>query len=294
MNDENDKPKSDDWGMTMPHLRLETNKNADDVSDDFVSNSSSANQSPKTDWQVTPQDLNPQNSQPSSSDFDKTSPNINTPSDVWQDKPLSNPHQSSRDDWGMTVPNVNLTKQEKQDDWSMPAPVFRISEGEKVNNLPKRTINFNLNEADDYDKTTPNFNLSELSPPYPYGAPPTKLALQPPNISAPISANQSVAVTPTTEKATSSKLIYALGGLIATLFFAIVALALVYFLFLRKPEVPQKVETPKEESKQTGAVVAAENILEWVDASFEPYLKGNLTIGEVSEKNRIASGGHFG
>ena len=319
MNDENDKPTSDDWGMTMPHLRLEKNKNSGDFSGDFASNSYSANHPP-------------------ASDFDKTSPNLNISRDIWQDNLSSNPQQSSgddwamtapnidipreentphvqknddwaatvpninvqekgkQDDWGMSVPDVNAPKHEKQDDWSMPAPVFRVSEGEKVDNLPKRTINFNQNEADVYEKTTPNFNLSEISPPYLYGSSASpNFASQPqPNISEPFSADQSAAVTPKTERAASWKLIYLLGGLIATLFFAIVALALVYFLILRKPEVPQRVEIPTEKSKQTRAADTAVNVTEWISASIEPYPNDALSVEEFGEKNRVADGGHSG
>ncbi len=129
------------------------------------------------------------------------------------------------DDSGMTAPNSSIPKPEKPDEWSMPAPVFRVSEGEKIENLPKRSLNFNQNDADNHDKTTPNFNFSDFSPPYPYDA-------ASPNLK-PIPVNQSVAVRKT-EKTAGSKLIYVLGGLILMLFFAIAALAGVYFLFLRK------------------------------------------------------------
>ena len=202
MNDENDKPKSGDWGMTVPHLRFDKDKNAADFSDEFKPNPYSVN-------------------------------------------------QPQADDWEITAPKIGAPKQDKQDDWSMPAPVFRVSEGEKVDNLPKRTLNFNRTEADDYDKTTPNFNLSELSPPYPYGSGSANLDSPPPGISETIPVNLTASAIPKTEKAARSKFIYVFGGLIMTLFFAIIALALVYFLFLRKPDAPQKIETPKEESKQT-------------------------------------------
>jgi hypothetical protein len=51
------------------------------------------------------------------------------------------------DEWEMTAPNVNVPKLEKPDEWSMPAPVFRVSEGEKISDLPKRSLNYNRNEA---------------------------------------------------------------------------------------------------------------------------------------------------
>jgi hypothetical protein len=127
------------------------------------------------------------------------------------------------DDWEMTAPNVNVPKQEKQDDWSMPAPVFRVSEGEKIENLPKRSLNFNQIETNNFDQTAPNLNLSELSPPYPYNS----AANPKQNV-----VNHSVVRR--TEESSGSKLIYVLGGLILSLFFAIAALAAIYFLFLRQ------------------------------------------------------------
>ncbi len=139
---------------------------------------------------------------------------------------MSDEHDKSRsDDWEMPAPNVNVPKREKPDDWSMPAPVFRVSEGEKIGNLPKRSLNFKQSEADNFDQTAPDLNLSELSPPYPYNR-------DVPN-PQPTLANQSAVHK--TAKASGSKMIYVLGGLILTLFFAIVALAAIYFLFLRQP-----------------------------------------------------------
>lgn len=270
MNDENDKSKNDDWGMTMPHLRLEKDKNAADFSDEFAPNPYSPGNQPRADdWGMTQQNFRSPNNQPS--DFDKTAPNINIPKDVWQDERFPSSHQPASsergatapninispqekkaDDWGMTAANINVPKQEKQDDWSMPAPIFRISEGEKIDNLPKRTPNFNPDEADNFDKTTPNFNLSELSPPPPYNTASPSPPLPPqPNRSEPIHADQSAAAISQTANASSSTLIYVLGGLIVMLFLGIVALAGGYFLFLSKPQTAQTIETPREEPKET-------------------------------------------
>jgi len=274
-----DKPKDDDWGMTMPHMRLEKEASADDFSDDFAPNPYSSNQPTDDNWGKTQQNFNLPQNQSSLSDYDKTTPNLQIPKDVWQDE---TPAAASDDDWGMTTPNVNVPRQAKQEDWgatapninippenkaddwgmpnvsapkpekpadwSMPAPVFRISEGEKVDNLPRRTPNFNRDEADGFDKTTPNFNLSEISPP-PYGAasPNVNLPVSP-SASAPLPPNQIVAETPKVERAGGgSKMIYVLGGLIVLLFFGIAVLAGAYFLFLNKPQTAQIVETPKEE-----------------------------------------------
>ena len=282
-----DKPKDDDWGMTMPHMRLDKDVNADDFSDDFAPNPYSSNQPPADDWEKTLQNFNLPNNQSPSSDYDKTAPNINIPKDVWQDETPRVSRQSPTDDWGMTTPDINIPREEKQDDWgatapninvspenkaddwgmtvpnpgaprqekrddwSMPAPVFRISEGEKVDNLPKRSPNFNQDEPNNFDKTTPNFNLSELAPSS-YGATSPSLNLQAqPNVSEPLPVNETAAETPKAEKAAGSKMIYVLGGVIALLFFGIVALAGTYFLFLNKPRTAQTTETPKEEPKET-------------------------------------------
>lgn len=281
-----DKPKDDDWGMTMPHIRLEKDKNADDFSDDFAPNPYSSNQPADDDWGKTQQNFNLPNNQSSSPDYDKTTPNLQIPKDVRQDETPSAASKSPNDDWGMTTPNVNIPheakpddwgatapninipqenkadewgtpnvsapKQEKPNDWSMPAPVFRISEGEKVDNLPKRSPNFNQNEPESFDKTTPNFNLSELSPP-PYSAalPNSDLQAQP-NVSEPLPANQTAAEAPKVERTGGgSKMIYVLGGLIMLLFFGIVVLAGAYFLFINKSPTAQTIETPKEEPKET-------------------------------------------
>lgn len=303
-----DKPKDDDWGMTMPHMRLEKDKTADDFSDDFTPNPYSSNKPPAEEWGMTQQNFNLPNNQSSASDYDKTTPNINIPQDVWQDETPSAPSQSSDDGWGMTTPNINIPhetkqddwaatapninvpqennfddwgadapggsapKQEKQDVWSMPAPVFRISEGEKVDNLPKHSPNLNQEEAIGFDKTTPNFNLSEISPP-PYGAAisPNPAVESPPNVSE--SPVNQTAETPKTERAGGgSKMIYALGGLIAMLFFGIVVLAGAYFLFLNKPQTAQVAETPKKEEDPKESITSAAPIA----ASETPDAKTDL------------------
>ncbi len=295
-----DKPKDDDWGMTMPHMRLEKDETGDDFSDNFPANPRSANQPPADEWGMTQQNFNVPNNQTSPADYDKTAPNINLPKDVWQDETPSTPSQSSDDgwemttpninipqeaknnDWGATAPNINIAPENKADnwemnapsgnapksnDWSMPAPVFRISEGEKVDNLPKHTPNFNREKIDSFDKTTPNFNLSEISPP-PFGA-----ALQAqPNASAPLPDNQVIAETPKAESpaGSSSKLIYALGGLIVMLSLGIAALAGVYFLYIKKPQTAHIAEPSKEEPKET--VTSAAPIV----ASETPETKSDL------------------
>lgn len=283
-----DKPKDDDWGMTMPHMRFEKDKTGDDFSDDFAPNQYSSNQPPADEWGMTQQNFNLPGNQSSPSDFDKTTPNINIPRDVWQEEtplapntPLNDewgmttpnisiPHETKNDDWGEGAPNINIApdnkaddwgaatapsldapRLEKPNDWSMPAPVFRKSEGEKVDNLPKHAPNLNQSEIGGFDKTTPNFNLSEIAPP-PFGAaiPPNPSLEAQPRVSETL-VNQAAASPKVEKSGGGSKMIYALGGLIVLLFLGIVALAGVYFLFLNKPQPAQIAETPKEESKES-------------------------------------------
>lgn len=207
-----DKPKDDDWGMTMPHLRFEKDQAADDFSNEFAPPKSYSPPMSADEWGATQPNFNLPRDQSPASDFDKTTPNIDLPKDIWHDAPpsLSPRQQSSGDDWGMTqpnfsvpreqdsddwsgsapnvsaaardrnpndwgttAPNVNVPPAEKGNDWSMPTPVFRISEGEKVDNLPKRAANFDQDDSFSSEKTVPNFNLSEVfPPPSAFGAPP--------------------------------------------------------------------------------------------------------------------------
>lgn len=307
MNDEKDKPKDNDWGMTMPHMRLPKDKNADDFSDDFAPNINSSNQPPADEWGMTQQNFNLPNNQ--SSDFDKTTPNINIPNDVWQDEKSSpNPYQSSPDewgatapninvsqenkpdDWGATVPNVNIPKQENQDGWAMPTPVFRISDGEKIDNLPKRSPNFNSDEQESFDKTTPNFNFSENPPPPIGGTSPNFEA--PPSVSEPPPVNQTVQETPKTEKkGGGSKLIFALAGLIVLMFLAIAVLGGVYFFVLNKPsqttqttptEMPKEI--PKEDQKETAISSAPVTTSETkTDLPKEINYKGAMVLVSAGE-----------
>jgi len=43
-----------------------------------------------------------------------------------------------------------------------------------------------------------------------------------------------------------------------------------------------------------GALDMAGNVLEWVDAFFQPYSSSTATNAEFGEKNRVVRGGHFG
>lgn len=286
MNDENDKPKNDDWGMTMPHMRYEEEKKADGFSDEYAPNvNRTPNQTADDEWGMTTPNLNVPNDYSSASDasdFDKTTPNVNLPKDIWEDKtpPPLNPLPA--DEWGMTTPNVNLSPENKPDewemnapnfnppppkknDWAMPTPVFRVSEGENIDDV-KRTAAFKLSDLqgfdkdtmsfrpsapsspESFDKTAPNFNFQEQMPP----VVPNHFGEQP-IISEPLPANQSAESIKSPEKKKTSKLPLVVGGLLAMLIFAGVFLAGVYFLFFSKSvETASKTEPVKsEETSET-------------------------------------------
>ncbi|MCY7347309.1 MAG: formylglycine-generating enzyme family protein, partial [Pyrinomonadaceae bacterium] len=321
MNDENDKPNNNDWGMTMPHMRLEKDKNADDFSDEFAPPKHSAHQPPGDEWGMTQQNFSLPADQSSSSDFDKTTPNINIPKDAWQSEsspssPTSSPDEwgmtqqnfsvpheqkpdqwgatapnlhippeSKADDWGMNTPPVNApTQAGKRDEWSMPAPVFRISEGEKVDNLPKRSLSFEQPEINSFDKTTPNFNFNQTAPPGIYGesAPQSDSPAQP-MIAVPSPVSQTAAAPSANPQ--SSKAIYLLGGLIAMLFLGIIALAGTYFLFLDQPPAAQTIDTPKEEDSPKETTLSSAPI-----AASEPDIVLPKTIDYKSAMVLVAAG----
>ena len=59
MSDEKNKPKDDDWGMTMPHLRYEEKKNAGDYSDEYAPNiNQTSNRTAGDEWGMTARNLN--------------------------------------------------------------------------------------------------------------------------------------------------------------------------------------------------------------------------------------------
>lgn len=201
MNDENDKPKDDGWGMTMPHMRYQENKDADkdadDFSDEFLLDLDRPANPPKDDeWGMTAPNLNvPDNHYSSSdsgdsdffdgSDFDKTTPNLNIPKDSysWEDATPTPPvNPPSADEWGMSAPDINLPPENKsnnwemdapdfnppappppkQNSWAMPSPVFRVSDGENIEDV-KKTAAFKLSDLQDFDMNTMDFKPSDAS-----------------------------------------------------------------------------------------------------------------------------------
>lgn len=292
MNDENDKPKTDDgWGMTMPHLRYEKEKNADDFSDEFAPHANRAPVvQPDDDWAMTTPNINLANQQTgASTDFDKTALNVDIPADVRQYQ--TPPHApTAADDWEVSVPNVKLptAPDEKQDDWemnvpanapksprkdewSMPAPVFRVSEGENLDDV-KRTAAFNLSalNLEEFDKNGPYFKPSAtpseelFEKPPPNFDPPTATVpeqfSEPPSPafepSAAQTAVQPVAEIKTPDKKKMSKIPFVIGGLLAMFLFAGVFLGGVYFLFFNKPVVSATKSEPVAAEKQSDTTAA--------------------------------------
>jgi sulfatase modifying factor 1 len=306
MNDEKDEPKNDDWGMTMPHLRLEKDKNADDFSRDFAPRikPNAQQTSSSDDWGMNVQNLNSPNNQTAHTDFDKTTPNINIAKNVWEDEtppsvsqPPANdwemmvpninlspetkppptpsddwgataqninvsPENKAADDWGMTVPNLNAPKREKQDNWSMPDPVFRISDGEKLDDVAKRTMYpISPSEIGNFDKTTPNFNLSGVSSAREEtsttrSAPHLDLQSQP-SVSEQFTAAEKSEEVKQSAKSDNSKIFFIIGGLFTMLLLAGIFLAGIYILFFNKPATAVKTEPIKEEQTESDTLKTA-------------------------------------
>ncbi|CAN5788412.1 hypothetical protein BH24ACI1_BH24ACI1_13940 [soil metagenome] len=254
MSVENDKPKKVDWRMTMSHLRLGKEKNADNFSDDFALPPKSSKQSQVDDWEMISSDLNKPNSQPFSWDSDKITPNINIPKDVRQDETLLTSNQPPTEDWEMIVHNISISregkpvdwevtippvhnpKQKKKDDWSMPEPIFRVSEGESLEEVAKRAPVFNLKDIEVFGKTTPDFNSYEVSPPEPFNQTAPNLNLQPkPNISDSFPADEIAVENKPPVRPNNYKVIFIVVGLFSIFLFAGVVLFGIYLLFLNNP-----------------------------------------------------------
>ena len=275
MNDENDKPKDDGWGMTMPHLRYEEKKKADGFADESLPKAKqNPVQSSDDEWGMTTPNINLSDNRSTPSDFDKTTPNINIEQDAWDDESPS-AHQPPSAVWDATAPNISIpqnvgsddwemnapipTPPPKKSDWSMPAPVFRVSEGENIDDI-KRTAAFNLSDLKGFDKDSMTFLPgAPESPAFNQTAPKIDFQATPPPIvpsdfsaapSAPpipesLSENQSVApIVVQSEKKKSSKTPLIVGGLLGMLLFAGVFLGGVYYLFFnRMSETASAIKT---------------------------------------------------
>ena len=227
-------PKDDDWGMTMPNVRLEDQLKKDGAPQ--AKKPEATPSLPPDDWGLSAPNVNiPNNAIPPAnqasnqpiSDFDKTTPNINIPQNFKeQPKPSVPP---ADDDWGLSAPNINVPKERKNDDWQMPTPKFQVSEG-ATPNFDKTTPNINLKgvEGDFGDEnfgnnTTPYYRLPENQP---QQTPPASAAL-----AADESAETAAPAAPAAQKSGNAKWILILGGLFA--FFLLLTGGLVgaYFLF---------------------------------------------------------------
>lgn len=258
MNDGNDKPKDDDWGMTMPHARLD--KNADDSS---MSSAPNPYRQPSDDgWDATTPNFNLADVEPTVSDAEKTAPNFQISPDDWSDAPQPSANQATAvSDWEMGAPTTPQNSEPKKTEWSMPEPVFRISEGEKLDDVAKRTVAFNWGDFDKKEPAAPHRPLPENPPQPSYNQAAPNTGFQPqPSLSEEISANRINAETAKPPaKAESSKMIFIVGGLAAMFLFAGVFLAGIYFLFLNKPTATtaKRVEPTREEPIETSSTSAA-------------------------------------
>lgn len=301
MNDGNDKPKNDDWGMTMPHMRLDKEKNEDDFSDDFAPNTKPTPVQSADDSAATAPNFNLLNEQ--STALDKTAPNLQIPEDVWEDESPSTIKQPAADDWGMTTPNIdvpqtgrqedwetnllpgNSPKQGRENQWSMPKPVFRISEGEKLDDVAKRTVAFNFSEIDSFDKSAPSPKLPENPPSeaFTQTAPNINLQSQP-NISEQIPASQVAAEAKPIETPKRSKTPFIIGGLFAMFLFASVFLAGIYFLFFNNPTaMTAKKDAPIRQEQNESVTSAAPALASKADLPKAIEYKGAMVLVSAGE-----------
>lgn len=221
--------KNDDWGMTMPHQRLD-DKAKEALKESFAPKSEDVpNPPPADDWGMTavniPKDAIPQQDQPQTPppmDFDKTTPNVNLPQNLSQQPPSN----SGADDWGMTQTNVELPKEKPKNDWQMQQPVFRISSGETPS-FDKTTPNVNLDESSEEGLggyTTPYYRLPENQ-----ADPNAEIVSQAVTEEPQVAENVSAA--PQVAKSGNTKWILLLGGLFTVFLVITGGLVGAYFLF---------------------------------------------------------------
>lgn len=243
-----DNPKDDDWGMTMPNVRLDDEKKKD----------APPGLPPEDDWAMTTQNVNippqavPPPNQASNqppADFDKTTPNIN----ISQQFSASN---QPSDDWEMS----SKPKQTPRDDWQMPSPTFRVSEGETPN-FDKTTPNFNLkdegfspfDEESSGNNTTPYYRLPENQAQEVAGA--TAVAEQ-------IEETASPQPQPAPAKSGNMKWILLLGGLFSFFLLVTGGLVAAYFLYFNTPNTAKSAANKQSETAPTVApTVSVSNTL---------------------------------
>jgi formylglycine-generating enzyme required for sulfatase activity len=282
--------KKDDWGMTMPHTRLD-DKAKESIKD--FSPKIDAPTPPIDDWGVTeanvklPPNLvppaNPGPSQPYS-DFDKTVPNIDLPPQ-YQNAPKTPAAPTPPvDDWGMTQANVELPKEHKKDDWQMPQPVFRISSGETPS-FDKTTPHINLRNAgaedfsspyeDDFgNKTTPYYRLPENQAAAPSVPPPVSEQFT--------TAEEKPAAAPSSG---NKKWILLLAGLFVFFLVGTVGLLALYYFLIYDSSAVRSVQSNKTETNTAPTpaptVAASANLPAAVNYKGEMVLvaAGDFTMG---------------
>lgn len=273
MNDENDRPKDDDWAMSNPKYDLNQEKTEADFSDDFAPPS---NQTSTDDWTMTTPNTNLEQHIPPSDDYGKTAPNMNIQHEDWEmNVPPNKPSENQPpEDWSMTTPNINLSadsdktapninipqenipKEEnavndewmlsmphivprepkKEGEWQMPQPVFRISSGKKA--IPESEQHQTQHQPDVVN-TGDQASFSNQTAPY-FDKSKTNRESVP--------ASQTQVSAPTAKK--GSKLPFLIGGVFVFLFFSIAGLAAVYFVFLRGNETASVSNISKNNSDE--------------------------------------------
>lgn len=105
----NDKPKDDDWAMSNPNICLNDEKEENESSENFPPQKS---QTSDEDWAMTTPKTNLGQHLPPTDDYGKTVPNVNIPQADWEITVPENkpPISSSLENWEMTVPNKNLSE----------------------------------------------------------------------------------------------------------------------------------------------------------------------------------------
>lgn len=213
---------------------------------------------------------------PPPDDFSKTTPNIRLPENEvppsdWEKTNLNYPKQPAADEWGKTVTNLKPiedgghefdrtfypgTKSPSTPEWGMP------DEDARAADFGTRADDFGSADQG-YDKTTPYFRLPEAEQAKYQNLPPT------PTEQAATAAQEEK------EKGGLPRWFWVSAGLMTMFFFAIVVLAVVYFVILRDTsfEVTVKGAPPGSTVQIDGSPLAV------TDADGSYRLK-NLKAGE--------------
>ena len=168
--------------------------------------------------------------------------------------PQNLPPSAKSDDWGMTNPLKHPIKETEKDGWKMPEPVFRVSDGHSPVNKSNKSVAFPASPkkqpeptdeklANLYapptseeipDITLHNMSLADLKFELPPKESASGVAIEPqPHISEQFDAEEIEPAIPAEKKPRSetTRLIFAILGVLAMILFAVGFLALVYRLF---------------------------------------------------------------